>query len=187
MFVLRPVPHHFLIWILLAPLLLVEVSTLDALLRVVALQDPARGQVALADVVERRDSERGTEVRYQFRLPGAPQTFHARGALGGASVWVPLTPEAAAEAARSGTLPVRFLPEDPWTNQALGHAGQPVADGLLQWGLFLLIDMLWLAESAVIARNFARAQALVERRTPQRLRFWEFCYIPDRRYELKGW
>lgn len=187
MFVLRPVPHHFLVWILLAPLLLVEVSTLDALVRVVALQEPARGQVALADVVERRDSARGTEVRYQFRLPDSTQTYHARGALGGASVWAPLTPEAAAEAARTGLVRVRYLPEDPWTNQALGHAGQPVLDSFLMWGVFLLVDLLWLAESAVIARNFARAQALVERRTPQRIRFWESRYVPDRRYELTGW
>jgi hypothetical protein len=186
-FVLRPVPHHFLIWLLLAPLLLVEVHTLDSLLRVVALQDSAQARVALADVLERRDGPRGPEVRYQFRVPGAPQPFHARDAIGGGRVWVPLSQEAARQAARTGTLHVRYLPQDPWTNQAIGRTGMPVADSFCLWGLFLAVDLLWLAESLMIARNFARAQTLVERRTPRRLRFWESRRLPDPRYELKGW
>jgi hypothetical protein len=173
MFVLRPVPHHFLFWLLLAPLLLVEVYTLDALLRVVALQDPARAQVATADVLELRDGQSGPEVRYQFRAPNGEGLFFARGTLGAGNQWVAISEAAAAEARRSGTLPIAYLPEDPWTNQPLGRQGHPVANSFCLWGLFLLLDLVWIAESIVIARNYVHAQAMVERRTPHRARFWE--------------
>jgi hypothetical protein len=171
-YVLRPVPHHFLVWLLLAPLLLVEVYTLDALARVVALQDPARARVAQAEVLEHRDGPTGPEVRYRFHVPGGRESFFARGTLGASNLWVPISPEAW-RAARGGTLPVAYLPEDPWTNQPLGRRGHPVADSFCLWGLFLLFDMVWVAESFVIARNFVRAQAMVERRVPSRMRFWE--------------
>jgi hypothetical protein len=173
MFELRPVPHHFLVWLLLAPLLLVEVYTLDALLRVVALQDPARARVAQAEILEQRDGQNGPEVRYQFRLPGVEGLFFARGTLGTSNQWVPISASAAAEASRTGTLRVAYLPDDPWTNQPLGHQGHPVADSFCLWGLFLLLDLVWIAESFVIARNYVHTQAMVERRTPHRVRFWE--------------
>jgi hypothetical protein len=187
MFVLRPVPHHFLIWLFLAPLLLVEVYTLDALLRVVALQVPGHARVALAEVLDHRSTARGPEIRYQFHLPGGDETFFARGTIGRSNLWVPISEAAWAEAARKGAVRVAYLPEDPWTNQPIGRLGHPVADSFCLWGLFLLLDMVWLAESFVIARNFVQAQAMVERRVPHRIRFWESRRVPNRLYDLKGW
>ncbi|MEN9937902.1 MAG: hypothetical protein RLZZ387_4481 [Chloroflexota bacterium] len=187
MFVLRPVPHHFAIWLLLAPLLLVEMYTLDALQRVVVLQSPGHARTALAEIVERRDGAQGPEVRYRFRVPGREEQYFARGAIGGGGVWVPISQAALADATQRGELRVVYLPEDPWTNQPVGRLGHPVADSFCLWGLFLLFDLVWVAESFVIARNYVRAQAMVERRTPHRARFWESRRIPDPRFELKGW
>jgi hypothetical protein len=186
-FVLRPVPHHFVIWLLLAPLLFVEMHTLDSLLRVVALQDDGRARVALAEVVERRGGAGGPEVRYRFTVPGSAEPYFARGGIGGGGVWAPISAAAWHEAQREGGLRVRYLPEDPWTNQPVGRVGHPVADSFCMWGLFLVFDMIWLAESIAILRNFARCQAMVERRRPHRIRFWESRHVPDRRYGLESW
>ncbi|HWQ14828.1 MAG TPA: hypothetical protein VNL77_18660 [Roseiflexaceae bacterium] len=186
MFVLRPILHHFLIWLLLAPLLLVEMYSLDALLRVVALQDEGRARVVLAEVVEQRRGADGPEVRYRFTLPGHPEQYFARGPLGG-RVWAPITEAAWRQTQRDGALRVRYLPEDPWANQPEGRAGHPVADSFCMWGLFVVFDLIWLAESVTILRNFAHCQAMVERRRPHRARFWESRHVPDRRYSPHGW
>lgn len=185
MFVLRPVPHHYVVWLLLAPLLLVEMHTFDALLLVVALQDSGRARTALAQVVEHRAGAQGPEIRYQFGAGGAQ--YFARDGLGGSSLWVPINEAAWSEAQRSGHIRVRYLPEDPWTNQPVGLVGHPVANSICMWGLFLLLDLAWVAETIVIARNFARCQAMVERRQPYRLRFWESRRVVDRRYEIESW
>lgn len=181
MFVLRPVPHHFLVWLLLAPLLLVEVYALDAFTRVIALQDPARARIVLAEVVEQRDGAQGPEIRYQFRLPGAEQPYFARGMFAPTSQWVPISAAVWANAARRGTVEVAYLPEDPWTNQLLGRQGYPVADSFCLWAVFLVFDLVWLFESFVVVRNFVHTQAMVERRTPHRVRFWESRQVSLRR------
>jgi len=181
-FVLRPIPHHFALWLLLAPLLLLEIYTLDALTRVVALQNPANAQIVPARVIEQRDGPRGPEVRYAFRLPGRAEEFSARGALGRGSLWVPVTTDAFSGVERSGVIPVRYLPEDPWTNQPVGRLGYPVADSFCLWGLFLLLDLVWVGESALIVRNFLHTQVAVERRVSHRGRFWESRLLIDRRY-----
>jgi hypothetical protein len=181
-FALRPIPHHFALWLLLAPLLLVEVYTLDALLRAVALQRPGAAHVAQARVVEQRDGPRGPEVRYAFTAPGHGGEFFARGTLGRGSLWVPISQPAWAAAQASGTIAVRYHPEDPWTNQPVGRVGYPVADSFCLWGLFLLLDVVWLGETLLIIRNFLRAQASAERRTPLRTRFWTVRPVVDARY-----
>ncbi|MFO7169285.1 MAG: hypothetical protein DIU80_014770 [Chloroflexota bacterium] len=187
MFVLRPIPHHFVIWLLLAPLLLMEVYTLDSFLRLVALQDASRARTALAEVVEHRSGSRGPEIRYRFGVAGSPATYHARSPLSSSSQWVPISPAAWEQAQRTGSIPVRYLPEDPWTNQPAGRVGHPVADSFCLWGLFLIFDLIWVAESYLIARNFARCLAMVERREPYRTRFWESRQVADRRYALESW
>jgi hypothetical protein len=187
-FVLRPIPHHFLIWALLAPLLLLEFYTLESLLRVIALQDARQSRVALARVVEMRPGSRGVEIRYHFSPPGSDATYYARGAFGRSSLWIPLS-DAAWQAAqrRGGLVEVRYLPSDPWTNQPVGRIGNPVADSFCLWGLFLVFDLVWLAETFVIGRNFVHCTAMVERRVPHRARFWESRRVPDRRLGLGNW
>lgn len=185
MFTLRPIPHHFVIWALLAPLLLVELYTLDSLLRVVALQDARQSRTTLAQVVEMRRGARGPEIRYQFSLPGSGEQYYARGTLGQSSLWTPLSEADWQEAqSRGGRIEVSYLPSDPWTNQPVGRAGHALANSFCLWGLFLVFDLIWLAETFVIARNYIHCTAMVERRIPHRTRFWESRRIMDPRYGL---
>ncbi len=170
MYVLRPIPQHFLLWALLAPLLLIELIALDGLTAALALSDAARSREAMATLVESRVSTGGPEVRYRLALPQG--SFAARNLLDGSEPWIPLSDAGFAVAQRSGQLPVRYLPEDPWVNQPVERIGFGIANSFLLWGMFLTIDLIWLAESFVMLRNLARAHEAVERRHALNVRFW---------------
>ncbi len=172
MFVVRPVIWHFLWWALLAPLLLIEFTALHTLQETLALRDPARAQTAIAEAELQRDSGREPVVRYRFKVPGDQTWYSASDMIGRRELWTPLTPDAATQARRGGQISVTYLPENPWANQPVGRAGNPVVDSFAFWAMFLLIDLVWLAETLAIARNYLRCLHAAERREIMRFRFW---------------
>ncbi len=176
-YTVRPLVHHFALWVLLAPIFLFEAQALEQLVGVVALQDAGHTRAAVARVEELRDGARGPEVRYSFSAPGRPERFTSLGTAGWGETWVPLSEEAARQAA-SGRLMVLYLPESPAINQPLGRAGHPIGDSALSWALFLAADLAWAAESLMIVLNFQRCLAAAERREERRLRFWRTAPLP---------
>lgn len=174
MFTVRPVWHHFILWFLCAPLFLIEAYALRELTQVLALQDASRTQTAQADIVNQRLTANGPEVQYQFSVAHQETRFYATSmnALG-RQTWVPISPEAWQQARANGKkLLVSYLQDNPWINQPVGRAINPIGDRLLTWMLFLMVDLLWVAESLWIARNYFHCQAAAERRMPYRGRFW---------------
>lgn len=174
MFSVRPIVQHFILWILLAPLFLAEAYALREFLQVLALQDANRTEHVQAQVIDWRADVNGTEVRYQFQLDGSSQQYMATSmnALGGA-VWVPISQQVWEHARQQGQhLTVTYLRDNPWINQPDGRIGSPISDSFLAWGLFLVFDLLWVAEALWIMRNYLVCQAAAERREPLQIRFW---------------
>lgn len=172
MFAVRPVFWHFIWWMLLAPLLLVELRALDGLRETLALRDAERARSVVAEVTEQRQSGIEHVIRYRFRLAGDPTWYSATDMFGRRDLWVPLEEQRAQQARRARMITVNYLPENPWANEPQGRAGNPVADSVASWLLFLLVDLLWLAETFLIARNYLHCQVAAERQQPARMRFW---------------
>ena len=174
MYTVRPIVPHFLLWLVLAPLFLVEFRVFEELLEKRALVDPARVQHAVAEITDVREGADGGDVRYRFQVPGDGHWYGASDLLGQRSVWTPITREARDQAHGQGQrLAVAYLPENPWANRLRGQAGDPLAGSIASWAFFLTFDLLWLYESFVLVHNYVRCQTLAERRQTARLRFWE--------------
>jgi hypothetical protein len=178
MFTVRPVLGHFLLWLALAPLFFFEAQALDQLFQTIALQDSNRVRFVQAEVTDQRHGSRGYELRYQFQVAGSDQTFHAMNTSGWGEVWIPVTHEVWAAAARGEPIRVAYLPEHPAANQPVGRVGYPIGDSAFSWVLFVLVDLIWLAETCFLVINFQRCLAAVERREEFRGRFWRSQRLP---------
>ncbi len=172
MFAVRPVFRHYLLWLMLAPVFLIEAYTLHLFVQTLALNDADRTATATAQVEDVRPGASGTEVRYRFSVVGRPESFFPTDLLGQTNRWIPIDAPTAARAMRSGTVEVRYLPENPWVHRATGRLGSPLADSFFTWGLILLVDVVWVAETLIILRNYAYAQASAERQQVAQFRFW---------------
>lgn len=174
MYTVRPILPHFLLWLILAPLFLVEFRVFDELLEKQALTDPAHTRHAVAEITDVRASANGGDVRFRFQVPGDGHWYSASDMLGQRNVWTPLSRAARDEALAKGQhIDVAYLPENPWANRLEGQAGNPLAGSVASWAFFVVFDLVWLYESFVLVRNYVRCQVLAERRQPARLRFWE--------------
>lgn len=171
MFVVRPVLRHFLLWLLLAPLILVEMRALHLFTQALELQDSQRVEWAQATIVDHRIRSDGPQIRYQFRLPNNSTMYHAVGLAGFNARWVPITEKVWEQAQQSRVITVAYLPENPWANQPVGQEFL-VENSFVTWTVFLIFDLIWLAEMGFIVRNFFAAQTAAERQIPQRFRYW---------------
>lgn len=178
MFTIRPIILHFGLWVLLAPLFIVEIQALDQLLYTIALQDAQRVRVAFADVTAARLSSRGPELRYQFQTSASSEPIAAMNTSGWGETWIPVSNETWHQAQKQQQIRVLYLPEKPQANQPVGRVGSPIGDSAYSWGLFLIVDLLWIAETVMIARNFLHCQTAAERRVPTRMRFWQTVAVP---------
>lgn len=172
MFSVRPVVWHFIWWLILAPLLLLELRALDSLREQIALYDSERIQRVRAEVTGQRDEGVRAMVRYRFVLSGDPTTYSASDMVGRHELWIPVEPAALPRIEREKRIEVAYLPENPWVNQPINRSGNPVADGVAGWLLFVLLDLVWVGETFLIVRNFLRCTTAAERRQPIRMRFW---------------
>lgn len=171
MFVVRPVPHHFLLWLLLAPLILVEIRALHLFTQALELQDAQHVQWAQATIVDHRIRSDGPQIRYQFWTPNDSTIYHPVGLAGFTARWVPITEQVWEQAQRSGSITVAYLPDNPWANQPVGQEFL-VENSFVTWTVFLIFDLIWLTEMGFIVRNFFAAQTAAERQIPQRFRYW---------------
>jgi hypothetical protein len=178
-FTVRPVVLHFALWVLLAPLFLLEARALEQLAQTLALQDTARIRRTLAEVTAERSGPSGPEIRYQFTIAGRTERFAAMNTAGWGEPWVPLSPAAWERAHRqNGLVEVVYLPENPAANQPVARAGYPIGDSAFSWSLFLIVDLIWLVETTLMIRNFLRCQTAAERREACRMRFWRTAQLP---------
>jgi hypothetical protein len=97
---------------------------------------------------------------------------------GWGETWVPVTNEVWAQAQRGERITVRYLPEAPSANQPAGRVGYPIGDSAFAWGLFVLVDLAWLAESTLMVVNYVRCQVAAERREDLQIRFWRTARRP---------
>ncbi|HEU5085827.1 MAG TPA: hypothetical protein VFT99_00230 [Roseiflexaceae bacterium] len=171
-YTVRPVVRDFVIWLLLAPLFFFEAQALTQLQYTLELQNQARVARALADVTATRMSARGPEIRYEFQV-GNGARIRAMNTSGWGDTWVPISRDAWQRLQDSGDrIEVIYLPDAPQANQPVGRAGYPIGDSAFGWTMFALLDLVWLAETVQLVRNYARALANAERREPIRQRFW---------------
>jgi hypothetical protein len=177
MFTIRPIMLHFVLWVVLAPLFVLEAQALDQLLQTMALQDALRVRMALAEVTAERVGTRGPELRYEFWAAGG-QRVAAMNTSGWGETWIPVSDETWQHAQQHKQINVIYLPEHPEANQPIGRVGSPIGDSAFSWGFFLLADLVWLAETIMIAANFLRCQIAAERRIPTRIRFWRTIPVP---------
>lgn len=172
MVVLRPIPHHFVVWLLLAPVLLIEFLALDGLVRTMQLQDPQQVQRATAQIIEQRQTSAGVEVRYTFVVPESGARVSPRGLLQNIA-WVPIeTSVWQAAQVDDGQIAIVYLPEDPSFSQPIGRRGSALFDRAMLWMVFLIVDLAWIYESFIMVQNFWHAQADRERGHVVRRRFW---------------
>lgn len=179
MYTVRPIAHHFVFWLLLAPLFLLEARALEQLAQTLALQDGTHTRTVLADITAHHMGSRGPEIRYQFQVQGSTERYTEMNTAGWGVTWVPVSAEAWAAAEQSGKIPVKYLPEDPRANQPVERLGHPIGDSLFSWIVFLFVDLIWLFETCVMLSNYVRCLVAAERRQPARLRFWKSRQLPS--------
>jgi hypothetical protein len=169
----RPVLRDLAIWILLAPLFVLEARAFDQVRQTWALQDAGRVQHVLATVTAERAGARGPEVRYTFMLGDRRRSYVAMNTAGWGEAWVPISNEAWKRITqRAGQIDVMYLPEAPEANQPIGRVGYPLGDSAFGWAMFAIFDFIWLFETSQLARNYVRALVAAERRERLRIRFW---------------
>jgi hypothetical protein len=172
MLTVRPVLRHFLLWMALAPIIVLEIRAFARLQDLIALYQHNGVRRTVAEVIEYREGSRITEIRYRFRLPGDPTEYTATDAIGRADLWTPISHEVV-QALRSGhALQVAYLPHNPWVNMPDGRLGRIIEDNAAIWVIFVLFDGVWIWETFVIFRNFQRCITAAERRQPVAMRFW---------------
>jgi hypothetical protein len=179
MFRIRPIIPHFLLWMLLAPFFLLELRALEQLQQTLMLQEGQYVATTLAEITAQRMGTHGPEVQYQFHTAGADESIGPMNTSGWGETWVPVSESAWQEAQDTGQISVAYLPSYPQANQPLGRVGSPVGDSIFSWLLFLALDLVWLAESLVIIRNYLRSQVAAERRLHSRIRFWHTDALPS--------
>jgi hypothetical protein len=174
-FGVRPVWRHFILWVLLAPLLLVEAGALREFFDLRTLQDLMRTRRTTAQIVEsRKEHMDTTEIRYRFQVPDDPTWYSHSDMTGRKSLWVSVNNSAWENARRNDSrIEVVYLPENPWVNQPVSLAGTPVLDSFCGWGLFFSYDLLWIFETVIIVRNYLRCRQAAESMRPLRVHFWE--------------
>ncbi len=180
MFVVRPVVQHFIWWALLAPLLLLELRALHNLQETLALQDSSRSRRVTASIVDHKDNGARPVVRYEFQVPNDQTRYSAADTFGRRNLWMAVSDETLAKALASNRkLDVVYLADKPWINMPIGHTGNAVVDGFAGWLLFLIVDLLWLGETAMIAINFRRCLLAAERQQPYKVRFWQSLRVQN--------
>lgn len=173
MFRIQPVWRHFLWWLLLAPVLLVELQILDGWMHYKNLDDPNQTRTVEARITSSRDVTGGYEIRYVFAPTGSQREFSSSDILGRSDLWVKITPAAFQAAHLNGNrIPVTYLADNPWINQVTGSTSSMFYDLFGAWVLFLIIDLVWAGETILIARNFVHCTTAAERREVVRMRFW---------------
>jgi len=178
-FVVRPVLRHFALWLLLIPFILVELHIFDLFQQTLMLQDPTRARQTSATILDARAQNDGIDIRYTFQLSGDPTIYTASSLLGSSNSWTPITAQTWQQSSQQHRITVTYLPQNPWINQPDGTQSHPVATSLLTWIVFVLFDLLGLAETFVMVRNFLAAQVAVERRRVERFRFWQSRRLPS--------
>ena len=119
----------------------------------------AEARVTGARTVTHAKRDKTYEVQYAFEVGGHKYSY--RDPTGRTNLWAPLTREAWDAARAKGTMPVSYLPNDPWTNRAVHAAGDPVESnviGLITGLILMLPAILWLV-SVIRRRRAASLQA----------------------------
>lgn len=105
----------------------------------------------LTDVRERGDSDTGIVATYAFEVSGA--TFHHVGLFG--EVPADITPEQAA--APSRTIPVRYLPDDPWVNEPVSDVTPSATRQLfaivIGLGMIVAAAVRWMLARRAVVRT----------------------------------
>jgi hypothetical protein len=165
--------RDLVIWLLFAPLFLLEARALLQLQHALALQDGQRVEHAIAHVTAERVGSRGPEIRYEFQLRGHATRIPAMNTSGWGETWIPISSDVWQRIQQGNrSVEVVYLPEAPEANQPVGRVGYPIGDSVFSWSMFVIFDMIWLFETLQLIRNYARALTNAERRVRTRLRFW---------------
>lgn len=143
------------------------------------LKNESRIAYTMAQVINQRMSTEGPVIRYSFQIPGRGEVFEAMRTSGWGDAWVPISETAWQQAQQdNGHILVAYIPEHPEANEPIGRAGNPIGDSAFSWAFFALVDLLWLADSWVMLRNYSRCLQYSERRVPIRMSFWKSVALP---------
>jgi len=178
MFVVRPVLKHFILWLALTPVFLLEAMALHEFFNALALRDPTRSQRVMAKVTEVRYNGSEVLVRYRFRVPGSLEWYTASDMTGRKNLWIQLKPNAWEQAQKQDNqIEIVYLPENPWVNRPTEQAESPVANALCLWFTFFAIDVIWFWETYHIVRDYTRCLDAAAERRACSTRFWEVCEV----------
>lgn len=94
-------------------------------------------------IVERR-SGTDYQLHYTFEVQGV--TYSATDATGRAELWQSVPEDVWSASQESGTLRVRYAPEDPWVNAPIDEAPGSMGDHIagLVLGLVLIAGAIWM-------------------------------------------
>jgi hypothetical protein len=174
LYVVRPIVRHFAGWVLLALLVLFEARAFQALANEFALHDPDRIARSVAQVTASRNESGDVEIQYRFQVGNNATWYSATDLTGRQNLWIAVTAPAWAEiTGRNGLVEVVYLPQNPWANEPVGRAGDPIRDSVGMWLMILMVDAYSVYEGVQVVRQFVRCRDAAERGEPCRSRYWE--------------
>lgn len=172
MFTIRPVFRHFVLWLVLAPIILLEIKALARVFDLLALQQSQGARHTIAEVIDYREGPTMVEIRYRFQIPGDPNAYTATDVIGRTDLWIPISQRIGQAVQAQRQIQVTYLPHNPWINIPEGRLGRILEDSAAIWVMFLIFDLVWFTETFILLRNFKRCIVAAERRQPVRMRFW---------------
>ena len=173
MFVVRPQPKHFLLWLLFLPVWCMEIPTLHWVVNVHALHDPGRVRHATAQVLAYGTIEGGGYfVRYRFQQPGDSTWFSVGNPFRSPTAVQPIDQPTWNHIVQHRTLDIVYLPENPWANKPAAASDGLKVGSYWLWGLLVPFDLFWLVETGFIVRNYRRCAIAAEYRIPKHTHFW---------------
>jgi len=176
LFTIRPQIHHFIFWLLLSPLLLLEGKLSSNFVGEISLNNPAKRSETTAKIVDCDDPKGGEiYIKYRFQLADDPQWYSASDDLFKmrTDLCTPIKTSTWKEVQDEMKIQVYYLNKDPWVNKPVKRAGNPVGDSLAGWILFLSFDLYWFYELYQIVNNFRECRLAAESLQEKNCRYWK--------------
>ncbi len=176
MYIIPPNFRHFITWLILLPMIVVESITFKGFYNQYLLNNSINTDKVVAEITEHREwHDNIIEIRYKFQVSNDQTWYSASEVLTKKqNLWMAITDSVWKDAINRGNLiEVIYLKDNPWVNKPISQAGIPMWDSLCLWSLIFAIDAYSLYEFIIIIRNYFYCQRAAERQKNCQLKYWK--------------
>lgn len=176
MYTTRPILIHFVPWLILLPVIIIEGLAFKGFHSQYLLDNLTHTNKVVAEITGHREwHDNIMEIRYRFQVEDDQTWYSASDAMTGKkNLWMPITELEWQDIVRRGQLvDVLYLQNNPWINKPVNQTGIPVWDSLCLWSLLFAIDAYSIYEFIIMIRNYLHCQRAAERGELCRLKYWK--------------